>query len=73
MVRAELRVLLETLKHELELDARPPELDHLPIDAVWDEFAVEEPLLQVAFACYDEAFVTEWQPAAEDRLTPSAH
>jgi hypothetical protein len=24
-----------------------------------DEFAVEEPLLQVAFACYDEAFATE--------------
>jgi len=43
-VRAELRMLLETLKHELELDELPEELVNrgLPIDAIWSGFAVED-------------------------------
>ena len=44
VVHAELRVLLETLKHELELDNLPSSLadSGLPIDAIWSGFAVEE-------------------------------
>lgn len=44
VVRAELRMLLETLKHELQLDDLPDELSDrgLPIDAVWSGFAVED-------------------------------
>jgi hypothetical protein len=43
VVRAELRMLLETLKHELQLDDLPGELADrgLPIDAIWSGFAVE--------------------------------
>ncbi len=40
VVRAELRVLLDTLKHELELDDLPDGLTK-PIDAIWTRFAVE--------------------------------
>jgi hypothetical protein len=40
VVHAELRVLLETLKHELELDDLPD--GDKPIDAIWSGFAVEE-------------------------------
>jgi hypothetical protein len=40
VVRAELRVLLETLKHELELDDLPD--SDKPIDAIWSGFAVED-------------------------------
>lgn len=44
VVRAELRMLLETLKHELELDHLPEELAGrgLPIDAIWSGFAVHD-------------------------------
>jgi hypothetical protein len=44
VVHAELRVLLETLKHELELDNLPSwfEDKRQPIDAIWSGFAVEE-------------------------------
>jgi hypothetical protein len=43
VVRAELRMLLETLKHELQLDDLRGELADrgLPIDAIWSGFAVE--------------------------------
>jgi hypothetical protein len=43
VVRAELRILLEALKHELQLDDLPPALSGrgLPIDAIWEGFAVE--------------------------------
>jgi hypothetical protein len=43
VVRAELRMLLESLKHELQLDDLPDELAErgLPIDAIWSGFAVE--------------------------------
>jgi hypothetical protein len=47
VVRAELRMLLETLKHELELDDPDNPLSTelsdrgLPIDAIWSGFAVE--------------------------------
>src|SRR5918999_242983 len=46
VVRAELRVLLETLKHELELDSlqSPLKESGQPIDAIWSGFAVEESL-----------------------------
>ncbi len=44
VVRAELRMLLETLKHELELDDLPGELADRgqPIDAIWSGFSVED-------------------------------
>jgi hypothetical protein len=44
VVHAELRTLLETLKHELELDKLPSwfEDKRRPIDAIWSGFAVEE-------------------------------
>ncbi len=44
VVRAELRMLLETLKHELELDHLSDELAErgLPIDAIWSGFAVHD-------------------------------
>jgi hypothetical protein len=44
VVRAELRILLEALKHELELDELPDALAGrgLPIDAIWSGFAVED-------------------------------
>jgi len=44
VVRAELRMLLEALKHELELDNLPSSLSGSgrPIDAIWSNFAVEE-------------------------------
>jgi hypothetical protein len=41
VVRAELRMLLEALKHELDLDSLPSSLS---IDAIWPGFAVEESL-----------------------------
>ena len=43
VVRAELRMLLETLKHEFELDdpASPFEDSDQPVDAIWSGFAVE--------------------------------
>lgn len=40
VVRAELRMLLETLKHELELDELDG--DDRPLDAIWEGFAVED-------------------------------
>jgi hypothetical protein len=40
VVRAELRMLLETLKHELELEELADR--GLPIDAIWSGFAVED-------------------------------
>jgi hypothetical protein len=44
VVRAEMRMLLESLKHELELDHLPANLANRgqPIDAIWSGFAVEE-------------------------------
>jgi hypothetical protein len=44
VIRAELRMLLESLKHELELDNLPDELRDRgrPIDAIWEGFAVED-------------------------------
>jgi hypothetical protein len=44
VVHAELRMLFETLKHELELDNLPDDLRDRgrPIDAVWEGFAVED-------------------------------
>jgi hypothetical protein len=45
VVRAEMRVLLDTLKHELELDL--PEGREKPIDAIWTGFAVEESFFRV--------------------------
>ena len=41
VVRAEMRVLFDTLKHELELDHLPSGLKK-PIDAIWTGFDVEE-------------------------------
>jgi hypothetical protein len=44
VVRAELRMLLETLKHELQLDDLPEALKDRgrPIDGIWSGFAVED-------------------------------
>lgn len=50
VVRAELRMLVEALKHELQLDELPAELADrgLPIDAVWEGFAVEESFFEAS-------------------------
>jgi hypothetical protein len=42
VVRAEMRMLLETLRHELELDNPLPPGLLQPIDAIWSGFAVED-------------------------------
>lgn len=44
VVHAEFRMLLETLKHELQLDELSSRLDDYgqPIDAIWSGFAVED-------------------------------
>ena len=75
VVRAELRMLLETLKHELELDHLPDVLADrgLPIDAIWSGFAVEDSFFEEAPNVANQASFSRSQKRAILAALVAAH